>query len=218
MKRRLPIFPLNTVFFPGAALPLNIFEPRYREMLRDCMAEDRRFGVVLIKSGREAGRSAQPFRVGTVAHITEVGAARRGALPISVIGETRFRIQRLHRVRPYLTAEVEMIEDSPEEMASDEIIVAGYDATARYIRTMFASQGIFQADLEIPDDPLKMSYFMGMIAGSAPNRALQTILETENVADRIQAAISLLEEETAGMAPVFMRSGPGAERSLFSSN
>ena len=55
MRETLPIFPLNTVLFPGAPLPLRIFEPRYREMLKRCLDGGRRFGVVLIKSGPEVG-------------------------------------------------------------------------------------------------------------------------------------------------------------------
>ena len=86
MKRTLPLFPLDTVLFPGAPASLQIFEPRYREMLRDCMADDRRFGIVLIKSGQEVGSGAEPYMVGTVAHITEIGAPRRGAIPIEVEG------------------------------------------------------------------------------------------------------------------------------------
>ena len=51
-ERVLPLFPLNTVLFPGAALPLQIFEERYKQMLQDCLAADSRFGAVLIKEGR----------------------------------------------------------------------------------------------------------------------------------------------------------------------
>ncbi|MCH8222137.1 MAG: LON peptidase substrate-binding domain-containing protein [Chloroflexi bacterium] len=72
MSETLPIFPLNTVLFPGAPLPLRIFEPRYREMLKRCLDGDRRFGVALIKSGPEVGGPAEPHDVGTVARIERV--------------------------------------------------------------------------------------------------------------------------------------------------
>ena len=72
MSETLPIFPLNTVLFPGAPLPLRIFEPRYREMLQACLEADRRFGVALIKSGQEVGESAEPYEIGTVARIEKV--------------------------------------------------------------------------------------------------------------------------------------------------
>ena len=71
-ERVLPLFPLNTVLFPGAALPLQIFEDRYKEMLQDCLASDSRFGAVLIKEGVEVGGPAVPHTTGTMAEIVQV--------------------------------------------------------------------------------------------------------------------------------------------------
>ena len=68
----LPLFPLNTVLFPGATLPLHIFEDRYKEMISQCIEEHRPFGVLLIRKGREAGDLAEPFEIGTTAHIARV--------------------------------------------------------------------------------------------------------------------------------------------------
>ncbi len=218
MSRSLPLFPLDMVLFPGAVAALQIFEPRYREMLRDCMADDRRFGIVLIKSGTDTGPTAEPFKVGTVAHITEIGAPRRGAIPITVVGESRFRLIEESRVRPYLSATVDVLEDDPEDMASDEIALASHDSTRRYLGTLLASQGVYRAEPEIPADPVKLSYYMGMIATSASNRSLQRLLEPERLGDRLQAGIAMLEEEADRLREAFMRSGPGRERSLFSSN
>ena len=70
--RRLPLFPLNTVLFPGVSLPLQIFEERYKLMLRECMESDKRFGVSLIREGDEVGGPAVPHVVGTVAHLVQV--------------------------------------------------------------------------------------------------------------------------------------------------
>lgn len=218
MKRNLPLFPLDMVLFPGVPASLQIFEPRYREMLRDCMANDRKFGIVLIKKGRDTGGAAEPFSVGTIAQITEIGAPRRGAIPIKVIGESRFKVLEPSRLKSYLSAEVELIEDDPEDMASDEIVLASHDAAKRYLGTVLAAQGVYRAQPAIPTDPVKLSYYTGRVASSAPNRALQKILEAERLSDRLQAGISLLEEEADRLQKAFMRSGPGKERSLFSSN
>lgn len=206
------------VLFPEAVASLQIFEPRYREMLRDCMAEDRRFGIVLIKTGSDTGPGAIPFAVGTVARITDIGAARRGAIPITVIGENRFLIVEESRVRPYLSAEVELLADDPSDMASDEIVVASHDATRRYLGMVLASQGVYKAEPDIPSDPGKLSYYMGTIATTATNRSLQRLLEPERLGDRLQAGIAVLETETERLRKAFMRSGPGRERSLFSTN
>lgn len=218
MNRTLPLFPLDTVLFPGAPASLQIFEPRYREMLRDCMAGDRKFGIVLIKSGRSTGPGAEPYKVGTMAHILDIGAPRRGAIPIEVVGESRFRIVQENRIRQYLSAEVEMLDDGPVEMVSDDLVLAAHDATAHYLGTILASQGVFQAEPEIPADPVKLSYFIGSISTTARNRTLQKLLETDRLDNRLQAGIAILEEETNRLQDAFMRSGPGRERSLFSTN
>ena len=66
------MFPLGTVLFPGAVLPLHVFEPRYRALVRDCLAGDREFGVVLIERGSEVGGGDVRVEVGTVARIVQV--------------------------------------------------------------------------------------------------------------------------------------------------
>lgn len=218
MNRNLPLFPLDMVLFPGAEASLQIFEPRYRDMLRDCMTGDRRFGIVLIRTGSGTSSSAEPYLVGTVAHITEIGTPRRGAIPITVVGETRFRIIEESRVRSYLTANVEILDDDPSDMASDEITLASHDSAQRYLGTVLASKGVYRAHPDVPTDPVKLSYYMGMIATTAPNRTLQRLLEPERLSDRLQACIALLEEEADRLRKAFMRAGPGRDRSLFSTN
>jgi Lon protease-like protein len=88
----VPIFPLNTVLFPGAALPLRIFEVRYVDMARDCLRRSSPFGVCLIVEGEEVGTPAVPERVGCLARIAECDAEELGVLKVRVVGEERFRI------------------------------------------------------------------------------------------------------------------------------
>ncbi len=71
-NRILPLFPLSAVLFPDAAIPLRIFEDRYKLMLQRCLESDSEFGVVLIKSGFEVGGPAETYSVGTVARIFDV--------------------------------------------------------------------------------------------------------------------------------------------------
>ncbi|CAM3254082.1 LON peptidase substrate-binding domain-containing protein [Rhodothermus bifroesti] len=100
---RLPLFPLGVVLYPGERLPLHIFEPRYRDLIRDCLAQDVPFGIVLAEEGRLA-------RVGSTARITRILARYAdGRMDILVTGEERFRIVQLYSDRPYLTADVERI-------------------------------------------------------------------------------------------------------------
>jgi uncharacterized protein len=89
----IPLFPLNTVLFPGGPLPLRIFEPRYVDMVRYCMRERAPFGVVLIRAGAEAGKVTSAAEVGTSARIVDFSQLPDGLLGISCIGERKFRVE-----------------------------------------------------------------------------------------------------------------------------
>ena len=86
------IFPLGTVLFPGAALPLRIFEQRYIEMTKTCMRDDRPFGVCLIKEGREVGDPALPQAVGCLATIEHWDMPQMGMFHLLARGGDRFRL------------------------------------------------------------------------------------------------------------------------------
>lgn len=88
----IPLFPLNTVLFPGGPLPLRIFEPRYVDMVRYCMRERAPFGVVLILSGAEVGDVPTTAEVGTSARIVDFFQMPDGLLGIACIGERKFRL------------------------------------------------------------------------------------------------------------------------------
>lgn len=94
----LPLFPLDTVLFPGAQLQLRIFEPRYLDMVRDCARREVGFGVCLILDGYEVGEAALPAAVGTMATLTDFHTTEEGLLGIVARGGTRFRVERT-RVR-----------------------------------------------------------------------------------------------------------------------
>ena len=88
----IPIFPLNTVLFPGGVLPLKIFERRYMAMTSECMREDKPFGVCLIAQGREVGQAAEPHAVGVEARIVDWDMQQLGVLHVTTRGGSRFRI------------------------------------------------------------------------------------------------------------------------------
>lgn len=93
----IPLFPLNTVLFPGGPLPLRIFETRYTDMVRRCMREGAGFGVVLIRSGAEVGEAAHTADTGTLARIVDFTQLPDGLLGITCIGGERFVIERRWR-------------------------------------------------------------------------------------------------------------------------
>ncbi len=102
----LPLFPLNSVLFPGATLPLHIFEERYKKMVNLCLERNSPFGVLLIRSGSEAGETAEPFEIGTTARIVRVQHLDAGRMNLICLGEQRFRLSRQVSETPYLVGEV----------------------------------------------------------------------------------------------------------------
>ena len=111
-RSEIPLFPLNTVLFPGGILPLKIFEQRYLDMAALCMKDSLPFGICLIVSGDEAGGFAEPHQVGTLARIIDWEMEQLGILQVTTRGEQRFRIVD-QTVGPdnLLHATVEMISD-----------------------------------------------------------------------------------------------------------
>src|SRR5919108_2802881 len=114
MALRLPIFPLAVVLFPGTPLPLHIFEPRYRRMLADCLAGDRRFGLIFLPEAT-AERELPPGHVGCVAYIEKAESLPDGRSNIAVSGQERFALGRfVDSPLPYHLAEVAEYLDEPE--------------------------------------------------------------------------------------------------------
>jgi len=88
----LPIFPLNSVLFPHGKLALRIFEPRYMDMVAQCMQNSTTFGVCLIAEGKEVGAAAVPHKFGTEAHIVDWDMSQPGVLGLTIQGGRRFRL------------------------------------------------------------------------------------------------------------------------------
>src|SRR5262249_16934965 len=95
----VPLFPLNTVLFPGGRLPLRIFEQRYMEMAKACLRDGSPFGVCLIREGRAVGTPAVPAGIGPLAHTGDWDMPQLGVLQVTAVGEQRFRILE-RRVQP----------------------------------------------------------------------------------------------------------------------
>ncbi|GAB5534270.1 MAG: LON peptidase substrate-binding domain-containing protein [Rubricoccaceae bacterium] len=111
----LPLFPLGLVLFPGEPVPLHIFEPRYREMVKVCLDEDCPFGIIYAS---EEGLA----EIGCTARIHKVVQRYDdGRLDIVAVGEDRFRLDGVHRDLSYLTADVTWVEDADLEASDDAV-------------------------------------------------------------------------------------------------
>ncbi|MFD1813318.1 LON peptidase substrate-binding domain-containing protein [Rhodococcus gannanensis] len=119
MPTELPMFPLGTVLFPGEALPLQVFEPRYLTMVDHCLAQpDRlRFGVVLIARGHEVGGGDDRTGVGTIARITSCRPGGGARLLIGSVGEQRIRVDEWLPDDPYPRAVVTEWPDEPSDVS-----------------------------------------------------------------------------------------------------
>ena len=106
------MFPLGTVLFPGAVLPLQVFEPRYCEMTEVCLRGDGRFGVVLIERGFEVGGGDTRFGVGTIARIVEAARTPDGRYLLTAVGVERFRVRRWLDDAPYPRADVDVLSEA----------------------------------------------------------------------------------------------------------
>ncbi len=129
----LPLFPLSSVLCPGIALPLHIFEDRYRSLVRHCLETTSPFGVVLIRQGREVGTGAISFTgIGTIAEIRDAGSYDDGRYDLLVVGTRRFEIREvLAGRRPYLVAEVDVLdEDMGDDGTSQRLAMK---ATRRFV-------------------------------------------------------------------------------------
>jgi uncharacterized protein len=110
---QIPLFPLNTVLFPGGPLPLRIFEPRYLAMVSDCVQNDSPFGVLLIRDGNETG-PATTHEIGTLARIIDWYQGSDGLLGVTAVGEQRFRVvSSLREASGLNIGTVEILPDEP---------------------------------------------------------------------------------------------------------
>ena len=136
-RETLPIFPLQTVLYPGAVLPLRIFEVRYMDMARACLRESRPFGVCLIKEGQEVGAPAVPEKVGCIARIAECDMEELGILKVKAEGLDRFRIVSSEvNKQGLIVGQVEKYE--PEAEAAE---AAGLAECALFLRKVIAGIG-----------------------------------------------------------------------------
>ena len=143
----LPLFPLPLVLFPSAPLPLHIFEPRYRQMLSDCIERDSRFGIVY-RPEHMAETDLEAGRIGCVAEVDDAHVLPDGRSNIVVHGVRRFSLQRfVVSPAPYQVGEVADYDDMPEDTAA-------LAPAASRVRELFDRVGRAARTLSDEHDPL----------------------------------------------------------------
>ena len=188
----LPLFPLNTVLFPGQLLPLHIFEPRYRQMIGECIQHGQPFGVVLIRSGAEAGDTAEPVEVGTTAQIVQMESVADDRMNILCVGKARFRITQLLDDKPYLSGRVELWPWEPYQAGSADVdrIRRQLD---RYVRTLAATSED-PLELTLPDEPAALANFAAAVLQLDMSEK-QRLLATSSIGALLAEVAALLQRE-----------------------
>lgn len=197
---RLPLFPLNTVLFPGAIIPLHIFEERYKLMINTCVEERRPFGVVLIRTGNEAG-SPEPYDMGTTAYVTSVQRLEEGKMNLMCLGGKRFRILSTNADQPYLVGEIELVETIAEddEEAREAADTAG-SLFAEYLRLYLAMSNQWARSVEMPSEPDRLAdYIASRLAVDLWTK--QELLEELSAHDRLSKEIGILSDAIQEMTP-----------------
>jgi ATP-dependent Lon protease len=197
--RELPLFPLpDVVLFPQEVLPLHIFEPRYRMMLRTVLAEDRRFGVV-----RWDPQQQRMAEVGCCAEILHFQTQEDDRSNIVTLGQQRFRVLDIVRDAPFRVAMVSWIEDEVSE--SHEQLETLTAEVTRALRDVVELTGKLigkpsSLPTDLPDLPRELSFWIGAHLGGPVADHQQALLEITDTGERLRQEYELLDQTRRQLA------------------
>lgn len=223
MSHRLPLFPLAMVLFPGLVLPLHIFEERYRVLVRELLdlpEDERRFGVIAIRQGREVGADGVEalYEVGCVAHLRRAEAYDDGRFDIVTTGTARFRLDVLDERGPYLSGEVEVLPDemgdAPEAPLLDRAVRAAF---ADYLTALSEASGEEIEVPELPDNPLVLGFLVAATTALDLDER-QRLLALADGATRLRAELALLRREATLLRHLSAAPAPELARAPISLN
>lgn len=193
--RELPLFPLPVVLFPGALLPLHIFEERYKLMIKHCMDSDKLFGVTYL--GEKESWPPQLNRIGSIAQIMVVVPLEEGRMNILTVGGKRYRPVRYIDKEPYLRAEVELFGDDPEDSDASSLmqeVKQLYERAATAIKEVNEEQTPIT---DLPDNPEEFSFVIASTLQIELEKKL-TLLELRSTAMRLKKIRQFLKNVVDG--------------------
>ena len=190
---RLPLFPLNVVLFPGTALPLHIFEPRYRQMLADCLAGTRRFGIT---PAGAASESPDPGMTGCVAEVKANEELPDGRSNLLVMGGARFVLRDVYAApEPYYTGMVEEFEEESGTAPADDATRELRERFTEYFRVLRLLNDTEPEEPALPDAPLALSFSVAAAVECDP-ASKQALLVTRSTRDRVTLLLRMLPDLT----------------------
>lgn len=228
MSETLPLFPLGVVLYPGMLLPLHVFEERYRQLVRDLLAEPepRRFGVIAIRTGRETGVDGingmqSLYDIGCIATLRRVEQHSDGRFSLVTVGTQRFRLLGLDETRPYLQGQVELLPDDatdPEAGVSGSPAVRAVQVAFRtYLDALAESGAVSVRVADLPDEPALLSFVVAAaMVIDLPER--QGLLAEPDALSRLEAQRALLSRETAMLRSTTSRPAPDLRYAPYNPN
>ena len=208
MHERLPIFPLNTVVFPGVSVPLHVFEDRYRALVHHLLGIPQKslrlFGIVAIREGYEVGAHGVQslHRVGCVVQLTSVRSHPDGRFDIEVVGRRRLRLADLETSGSYLVGEVEVVRETRRTPpAAEREAVRTWNTFTEYRRRLSELRGADVLEGKVPRDPEYLSYSLAATCLLTLGER-QALLEAGTALDRLVMLRHTLLEEMRAMRAI----------------
>jgi uncharacterized protein len=200
----MPMFPLGMALLPGAVLPLHVFEPRYRQMVHDILADDGdapEFGVVMIERGQEVGGGDVRARIGTVARVIDIRALPDGRYALVAAGGERLRVNAWLPDDPYPLADVDLWPD--DDLDGIDLAAAAATIDAMHARVRDLNEEVRALgemapppDTEIASDPHLALYHLGSLAPLGPADR-QRMLESATLGERLVVFATALDDAAA---------------------
>jgi Lon protease-like protein len=189
MPYRLPLFPLTVVLFPGTALPLHIFEPRYQTLLADCLAGSRRFGIT---STGVSGEVPERGSIGCVAEVKANEQLPDGRSNVLVLGGARFVVRDVTLgPEPYLTGLVDEFEEEKGTAPGGDAVRELQERFTEYFRALRLLNDADPEDPSLPDDPLPLSFTVAAAIECEP-ALKQSLLATRSTRERVMLLLHTL--------------------------
>ncbi len=227
MREQLPIFPLNTVVFPGVSVPLHVFEDRYRALVHHLLTISdkslRLFGILAIREGYEVGQPHGSLvqslhRVGCLVQMTSVEPCEDGRFDIEVVGRQRLRLDGVDTSGSYLVGDVETLSDrTPKGSDAAHEAARTLETFEEYRRRLSQMRGGAVLDGEMPHDPEYLSYTLAATC-LLTLQERQTLLEAESALDRLVMLRHALLDEMRAMRAISSLPATEVARTRWSPN
>lgn len=196
LRQEVPLLLLEAVLFPGAKMPLTVFEERDKRLLEDCLSGDCRLGVALLKRPSTIDKPAEYCEVGTLARIVHAEITPENQIVVMLRGEQRFRVVEIIQYEPYWVGRVEIL-SSRFSFISLQLTHLANRLSAmlyRYIELREIADKLALADMMLPTDLMSLGYRIGALL-DVPLHEKQELLEVDDINELLLRELEILNRE-----------------------